>query len=107
MCYLSQLLKNGIVLIDEFENSIHYSALIDVWKAVFRSAEEFNCQIFATTHSSECVKAAHIAFSEMYPEKEDYDFSFYRLEKFDGKIVAKHYKREALEGAIDLGLEVR
>ncbi len=99
--------QNGIVLIDEFENGIHYSALVDVWKAVMESAEKFNCQIFATTHSFECIKAAHRAFSEMYPEQKDYDFSFYRLEKVDNKIVAKHYDREALEGAIDIGLEVR
>jgi AAA15 family ATPase/GTPase len=99
--------QNGIVLIDEIENGIHYSVLVDVWKAVIKSAEMFNCQVFATTHSFECIKAAHRAFSEMYPEQNDYDFSFYRLEKVDNKIVAKHYDREALEGAIDIGLEVR
>ncbi len=99
--------QNGIVLIDEFENGIHYSVLVDLWKVVMKSAEKFNCQIFATTHSFECIKAAHIAFSEMYPEQNDYDFSFYRLEKVDNKIVAKHYDRDALAVTLDIGLEVR
>lgn len=99
--------KNGIVLIDEFENGIYYSLLVDIWKAVLKSSEEFNCQIFATTHSFECIKAAHIAFSEAYPNQNDYEFSFYRLEKIGNKIVAKYYDREALDAAIDIGLEVR
>ncbi|MCX8034277.1 MAG: AAA family ATPase [Thermodesulfovibrio sp.] len=95
--------KEGIVLIDELENGLHYSVLIDVWKAIAYTARKFNCQVFATTHSFECIKSAHLAFSE----DETYDFSFYRLEKFEEKIIAKLYDKETLEATFEIGLEVR
>jgi len=64
---------------------------------------EFNVQVFATTHSLECIMAAHRAFSG----GNTYDFRLHRLEDVDGKIRAVTYDRESLEAAIDMGLEVR
>ena len=55
-------LRNGIMLIDEVENGLHHSALVDVWKNLEWLSREFNVQVFATMHSYECVKAAHAAF---------------------------------------------
>lgn len=36
---------NGVVLIDEIENGIHYSILKEMWKAIALAAREFNVQI--------------------------------------------------------------
>jgi hypothetical protein len=95
--------KNGIVLIDEFGNGIHYSILPHVWKAIAKIARQLNTQIFATTHSFECIVAAHTAFSEEIV----YDFRLHRLQRTKDTIEAVTYNREALEGAIATGLEVR
>ena len=38
--------KDGTVLIDEFENGLHYSALVDAWKAVGAAARQSNVQVF-------------------------------------------------------------
>ena len=54
---------NGVVLIDEIENGLHHSALTDVWQVVEKAASQFGTQVFATTHSLECVQAAHGALS--------------------------------------------
>lgn len=66
---------NGLILIDEWENSLHHSVLTQAWQVVARTAKEFKVQIFATTHSFECIRAAHVALSD--------DFRLYRLEASD------------------------
>lgn len=94
---------NGVVLVDEFENGLHHSVLQRVWQAVGEVAREFDTQIFATTHSWECITAAHKAFST----GERYDFCLYRLERIGENIRAISYDKETLDAAIKVGLEVR
>ena len=95
--------KDGTVLIDEFENGLHYSALVDAWKAVGAAARQSNVQVFATTHSWECVLAAHRAFAE----SDEDDFRLHRLERRDGEVVALTYDQEQLDTAIEFNFEVR
>lgn len=95
--------SNGVVLVDEIENGVHHSILPKVWKALLVSARQFNTQIFATTHSLECIVAAHKAFSESV----DYDFRLHRLERVKDEIRVMTYDQEALGAAIDTGFEVR
>lgn len=95
--------SNGVVLVDEFENGLHHSILPKVWRALAEVARQFNTQVFATTHSLECIVAAHRAFSE----SECYDFRLHRLEYIDETIRPVTYDQETLEAAIKIGLEVR
>jgi AAA15 family ATPase/GTPase len=65
---LSILLKianaaGGIVLIDEIENGLHYSIHPNIWKIISKAADSFDVQVFATTHSYECIHAAYEAFT--------------------------------------------
>lgn len=50
-------MQDGIVLIDEIEVGLHHSIQEKLWKGVFNWAEKLNVQVFATTHSYECIKA--------------------------------------------------
>jgi len=93
----------GAVFIDEVENGFHYTALPRVWSAVADFAEHYDTQVFATSHSDECIAAAHRAFSERLR----YDFSLHRLDRVEGKIVAIPIAREMLETAQARDLEVR
>lgn len=97
--------KDGVVLVDEIENGLHYSVLKDIWKAIGRAAREFNTQIFATTHSWECIVAAHQAFSE----SENYDFRYHRLDRNSetGKIGVVSYDQETMDATIEMNLEAR
>ena len=95
--------SNGVVLVDEIENGLHYSILPKVWRAIGEVAREFNTQVFATTHSLECIVAAHRAFAE----SGTYDFRLHRLERVDETIRAITYDQETLGAAIEVGLEVR
>ncbi len=51
------LARNGILLIDEIETSIHVSALKTVFQWLVKSCEKFSVQLFATTHSLEAIDA--------------------------------------------------
>ena len=90
----------GQILVDEVENGFHHSVLPDVWRVVDEAAAQFNTQIFATTHSLECVAAAY--------ESLDADrFRLHRLET-DGEVSrCVTYEPDSIEAAIQHGLEVR
>ncbi len=49
--------KNSILLIDEIENGIHYQCQENIWKILFNLCEEYNVQLFATSHSYEMIEA--------------------------------------------------
>ena len=92
--------EDGVVLVDEIENGIHHSVLLKVWRAIDSVAKQFNTQIFATTHSFECVSAAHESLCED-------DFRLHRLEaNADGNRCVT-YDPETIGAALDFNLEVR
>jgi len=95
--------KSGCVLIDEIENGLHYSIMQNIWKALQDAAKQSDTQIFATTHSRECILAAHKGIEETG----DYNFSLYRLERLNENIVAVAYDREMLATAEEFSMEVR
>jgi len=95
--------KGGTILIDEIENGLHYSVLTDVWKAIADAARRADVQIFATTHSLECIRAAHEAFES----SEKYDFRYHRLERIKDEIRAVTYDQENLAISDEMNLEMR
>jgi AAA15 family ATPase/GTPase len=95
--------ENGIVLLDEIENGLHHTVLEKVWRLVAEAARTLNVQIFATTHSFECIRAAHVAFVS----RKDYDFRLYRLERMKNETSVVTYSKETLSAAVEAGYEVR
>lgn len=91
--------KNGILLIDEIENGFHYTSLKTLWEAVCRAAQEFNVQIFATTHSYECIEA--------FANLESPEIALYRIDRTAGKHQAFFYSAELLRAGIEKEFEVR
>ena len=61
--------KDGILLIDEFENGLYYSVQPDLWRLIFQVARRLNVQVFATTHSWDCIKAFQQAAQENAQEE--------------------------------------
>jgi predicted ATPase len=49
--------SNGFLLVDEIETGLHYSVQPDMWRLIFETAKRLNVQVFATTHSYDCVRA--------------------------------------------------
>ncbi len=48
----------GVVCIDEIENGFYFDRLPSIWNVIFKFAQRFNVQVFASTHSWECLQAA-------------------------------------------------
>ncbi len=67
--------QGGLLLIDEIENGIHHSVLDRVFQSIHKLAYKFNVQLLATTHSWECIRAAHKA----YAETDIYDFRLFEF----------------------------
>jgi energy-coupling factor transporter ATP-binding protein EcfA2 len=101
----SEILASGsnVLLIDEIENGIHHEVLPEVWKGIRELAESENVQVFATTHSWECVVAAH----ETYAETLDYDFAMHRLVEVDGDVAVQTLGKDALEASVKGLVDVR
>lgn len=91
---------DGVVLIDEIENGLHHSALSDVWRVIDEAAGQFRTQVFATTHSFECIEAAHHALG---PD----GFLLHRLEVSDSENRCVTYSPESMDATIRHGFEVR
>lgn len=91
---------DGVVLIDELENGIHHTALPDVWRVIDEAARQFRTQIFATTHSMECIVAAHDSLSNDR-------FRLHRLEIAEKTSRCITYEPDAIDSAIRNNLEVR
>lgn len=56
--------KDGLLLIDEIESGLHYSVQPDMWRLIFEVARRLNVQVFATTHSWDCIEAFQQAAQE-------------------------------------------
>jgi AAA15 family ATPase/GTPase len=97
--------KDGVLLIDEIENGLHYSSLSILWKAVFAACAEYNVQIIATTHSYECVEN----FSKMYDsvKKDDDNIRLFRIDKQGENHKAYSYSADVLKAGIEKEFEVR
>jgi AAA15 family ATPase/GTPase len=95
--------KDGILLIDEFENGLHYLVQLDLWRLIFQVARRLNIQVFATTHSWDCIEA----FQKAAQEDTQNEGMLIRLESKKGKIVATLFDEKELGIAIREQIEVR
>lgn len=91
---------NGLCLIDEIENGIYYRRQPDLWKVIAHLVEKLNIQLFATTHSNDCIKS----FADVAVEG---NAKLIRLEKREKGIKAVDYTAEELSVAADNDIEVR
>ena len=96
--------EKSVILVDEIENGIHHSNLANMWKAVYAAADMSQSQIIATTHSRECLAAAHSVSEEF-----EGALVYFRLQrsKKDSSIRVERYSDEELAYAIESELEVR
>lgn len=94
--------KDGILLIDEFENGIHYTVQLDAWRTVFRVAERLGVQVFATSHSWDSIEAFQKAAAEV-PE----DGVLIRLSRRGSDVLPTVFAESELAVATRERIEVR
>lgn len=95
--------ENGILLIDEIENGLHYTTQELLWNTIFKLSKELNIQVFATTHSDDCINS----FGKILNEKDYLQGQLIRLEKRNENIRAVNYDTKELDVIYKQGIEVR
>jgi hypothetical protein len=95
--------RGGCVLVDEIDTGLHHSMLGEMWRLVIETAKRLDIQVFATTHSLDCIRALAGVCKplELVPE----DLMMHRLEPDLGRTVA--YEPADIASAIELEVEVR
>ena len=96
--------RGGLVIVDEIENGLHHRILPELWRRVQMMTDEFDVQLFATTHSGECVAAACDAFAGRAD-----DIAIHAIHRADDdrQAQAATYAGETLQAARDLDIDVR
>ena len=97
--------SGGCLCVDEIDNGLHYSVLLDFWRAIVDFVDKFNVQLIATTHHLEMLETLNIMVKEKKrPELAEYirltdnKSSGHKVDVFEGT---------DLDRALQLGLELR
>jgi predicted ATPase len=94
--------RSVVVLVDEIENGFYYDRLPSIWRILADLCEKYDAQIFATTHSLECLRAgASVA------EQRRSGFTLLRTERLNGRSEVKQFSGSAFADAIGEDIEVR
>ena len=96
--------QNGFLLIDEFENGLHYKVQEKLWNIIFKLAKDLNVQVFATTHSNDCINS----FSRVLDNNEyNVTGQFIRLDIRNGIIQPEVINSDVLKIADNQKIELR
>ena len=94
---------NGILLIDEFENGLHYSVQEKLWKLIFEVAEKLNVQVFATTHSNDAITS----LANVLETNKKYEAGLYRMDRKNDDIRIFPFSKEEITTAAKQKIELR
>ncbi|MGB0524866.1 MAG: AAA family ATPase [Flammeovirgaceae bacterium] len=97
--------ENGYLLIDEFENGLHHSVQEKLWEIIFKLADELNIQVFATTHSNDCIYGFEGALNS-FKDKEAKG-KLIRLERKGDQIKEVSFTANELRIATNEDIEIR
>lgn len=100
--------RGGFLLIDEFENGLHYSIQEEVWEKLFKLAKELDIQVFATTHSMDAIKAfCKVSLADQEVEGKLISLGHSAFGENKGKITAVVHNENDMQYILDTGMEVR
>jgi len=94
----------GYLLIDEFENGLHYSVQEQLWSIIFNLSKELNVQVFATTHSSDCINAFE---NVLNTNQNALEGKLIRLDFDNGNIKQVDFDAKELKIATEQNIETR
>lgn len=98
--------RDGFLLIDEIEIGLHYTVQVEMWKLILAMAHRLNVQVFATTHSRDCIEAFQHATSASTAAHGQL-IRLQRRRSDPAQIEAVMYSATMLEAATREEIEVR
>lgn len=96
-------LPNGLLLVDEIDTGFHWTIMRDMWKLVFETAQESGIQVFATTHSYDCIRELD-SLLKSHPDLKS-EISVQKLERSLDRAVS--FDADRLRAAVEHGIELR
>ncbi len=95
--------KGGMLLVDEIDTGLHHTVMSDMWKLIFGAAKELDVQVFATTHSFDCIQSlANVCLADAGTTNH---VTLQRIEM--GKLRAIPYSESEIKIAAERNIEVR
>ncbi len=100
--------KGGFLLVDEFENGLHYSVQEKIWALVFDLAAKLDIQVYATTHSWDCIEN----FAKVANARKEIQGVLFRIGRSGrnsdkGRVIATVFDEEQLMDLTQSDVEVR
>ena len=80
--------ENGYLFIEEIDNGIHFTMLDTIWDTILTLSQVLNVQVFATTHSKECIESFNRIQLKLENEKSCY-FEMARHSKTDEILIQR------------------
>ena len=82
--------KNNVLFLDEMDNGIHYSHFDKLWEIILKVSKQQNVQVFATTHSKECIESFNrVQLKNKEKNKDTYYFEMIKNIKTDKVFMRK------------------
>jgi hypothetical protein len=95
--------NKAVCLIDEIENGFHYSTFEKVWESIYQFSKFYQCQVFVTTHSLECL----IAAKKIFISKGEEEFKLHKLVQKGDDIEFFTFDKDLLSTALDVDWDIR
>jgi AAA15 family ATPase/GTPase len=106
---MNQNAKPQIICIDEIDNGLYHDKQDLFWEQIIKLCEEYNIQLFATTHSYDCMKSIVGVFENQYKtdEKIDEELAVFRLVKIKNEVRARPFNFSLLKVMVESSTEIR
>ena len=99
---------NSIILIDEIENGLHYTAYSSLWNSILSLSKELNVQLFLTTHNIETLKYFKEALeNKKFQSLQDKAMTYSIVHTKNEGINAYSYSYEGFKDALEFNNEIR
>lgn len=100
-------MKNSIILIDEIENGIHYSAIEVMIKSLIDISKENKNQIFTTTHSGDVIRAISNITKNNSSYENDISYTRIGRDTATSQIKVEGYDMDEISYSLEQNWEVR
>ena len=94
---------DGFLLIDMIDTGLHWTVMEDMWRLVVETAHKSSAQVFATTHSYDCIRGL-ASFIESRPDLAG-DVSIHKVERSLSRAVS--FDAKDIPAIIAHDIEVR
>lgn len=93
----------GMLFVDEIDTGLHYTVMADMWRMIYSAAKQFDVQVFASTHSYDCVYSLSTICRSA--ETEDAEITIQRIEA--DRPTATPFSEAEIRTAAERQIEIR